>query len=1373
MFIFQITKTKSSYELAFDTAITNAKSSKDLVQLALDYATQKTAVEKDASLTQNEKAIIQASLLSSYKQAVTDVRNLVAAASGSNQQAATTSYSSVTSSYTACAIQTITADKMADLDYQTTVVKTFSNWKNPDLLKTAGQKIKDDLLELSRQTLTKDQKAWVDATILDLQTMLKGITAPASGSMADWGTAIDAYINNVSLTLVTIGDAEKGLAAAYATFKPWLAADLKTKVISPLSTSSSNAEIEFAISMIYGSDFSKYETFVPGFTYDATATLKTNYIALLNAMNKQAAVDNFQTLHDQAKAKNPGLFLTTPSTIQSLLSSHQISVLAAFNALDMVANDNIGEKWMASQTLSSAQWTPVLTFFTHWDAFQTALATEMKSATPNYTTLKATLQGLITEVNNFQTMFTGSGATDPKNDLLNALLSLQTTLNSPSSATFASDAVSNVAKVNLQIQAYKNGVSGFNPSSTILTYASTADLTVSGQFGLFGADPRKTYGQIYPDISPAFASERETVLTNYLSYYSQVSSASSFADRDANLAIYTSELAKDGLMQTNAVSRFTDQTFTVNEGNISINPYGVTGVTPIGAVQNNPLADFARNILDPQFRTFDYITVPTIAFQKYRSSTPSVLTSASTLVHTKSKVNSIWASKIIVASVGDEYHIDPTLTLQKLSGAYKKATANIPKSKLRAGEFSLDAGEVKPQLDEFGVTAGTKMTGGNKYVDNELVYGKQKGDDLTASQFTMLSDVKNAGAIKTEVTKAILTSVATSNYKQVSQDIASDLNAMYGDSDIVFHYDRRRDAATSGSDFLDIYKDYAHAYWRISGTTWVEVYLNDDVQKQLTTLVDNDNALNNVFLGGGSYDWKVASKGGFQNLDINLQDNIMGTQQKASLQGFFLGIGSSELSNALKLAAVGGKTVTDDIAAGIMWDKGKVNYSLRYYSIDADKLFSYLTGANVGGTVTGRPTLAAVDQYLTATASDNINFAQVAATGSLSSSTVFKAVSLFSWGADRGIYGLNLAKDTENKALLRGYGFFAWEDVMGSSKVTAGLYGFEGDIRPIDMQYITQYNENPDMKMFNLQLSKKMGSYTMQVYATVTDPTIFKTWWAQFEDPTAYSQGLNDAISQYNTAITGTSKEAINSAIEGINAQLNTIFTASDSYNAFLQSGLVDISIKMVSDDKDKPAFHIGGASIVDESGTQKFRTSAYITTGKHLGIALFADQPKLSEGVGGGITWVEPKWSVAGIVESTTKSGVQTTIAQTSIAYTPSETRGYMASFAAGKHFWKAKFFAEGPSISTMISGSKTDDVYSVGMKSLLLVNKAKDLYVFGGVGRDFKSTTPTIPRMNYELGIEQYPLSSSYNWAVGVRMDNLLKRNQFMLFLNLTKTF
>ena len=442
----------------------------------------------------------------------------------------------------------------------------------------------------------------------------------------------------------------------------------------------------------------------------------------------------------------------------------------------------------------------------------------------------------------------------------------------------------------------------------------------------------------------------------------------------------------------------------------------------------------------------------------------------------------------------------------------------------------------------------------------------------------------------------------------------------------------------------------------------------------------------------------------------------------------------------------------------------------------------------MGGATGGRPTLAQASEFLAPT-SQNMQFGQVTSQGQLSSNTVFKAVALASWAADRGIYGLNLAKDTKAGSLLRGYGFFAWNNqadpITGvNTEMTAGLYGFEGDIRPIGMQYITQYNENPEVKTFNLQLSKETKKHIFQAFATVTDPQMFKNWWLHFEDPTSTAPALHSAINNYASVINNPANigknQPKNAATEAISNAFDNVLNAADTYNAWLNSGVMDLSLKMVPKDKAKPAFHIGGTSIVDENGNPAFRSSAYITTGPHLGIALVSDQKLVApmsssklKGLGGGLTLVYPKWTVAGLVESTNKNNLTYAQAQTSILYTPSDEKGYMATFAAASHFWKAKFFTEGRTISTFISASKTEDVYNVGMKTLLAVNKANELYLFGGIGRDLRKNQGQLTRTNIELGLEQYPLMNSYNWAIGTRYDNLLGRNQWMFFFNLTKTF
>jgi hypothetical protein len=155
-----------------------------------------------------------------------------------------------------------------------------------------------------------------------------------------------------------------------------------------------------------------------------------------------------------------------------------------------------------------------------------------------------------------------------------------------------------------------------------------------------------------------------------------------------------------------------------------------------------------------------------------------------------------------------------------------EATKDLDKPKIKAFEAVSNAAKISPSYDEYGIGVGFRATGPSLNTNTDANYDVRVDPSEKNEQLNVLSSTKIGKTLDT-ITRAVLTGITGNDYKQTSQDIQEQLNAHYGDQDLVFWYDRQRDTSSTSTDFTDNFTDYAHAYVRLTGTTWVEVKFND------------------------------------------------------------------------------------------------------------------------------------------------------------------------------------------------------------------------------------------------------------------------------------------------------------------------------------------------------------------------------------------------------------------------------------------------------------------------------------------------------------------------------------------------------------------
>ncbi|MFA6214489.1 MAG: hypothetical protein WC717_04400 [Candidatus Micrarchaeia archaeon] len=1272
------------------------------------------------------------------------------------------------------------------LDADMSYLEVYSSWRTPGAIKAIGNDMQIALTELSNRKgqMTEAEVKRVDALTSKLNGMLFGTEEP----VADWsafGGKVNTFLVNVSSNLGYINAAEAGLSSAYATFSRWNDSDFNNVKSSLTKAGKTDmGAVDFAINLVYGKNLANYANMVPGFQNNK-GTLLDNYLSLLDALNSQASVDEFRSLYNSANDANLGIFISSQGNpFLSSLGSGTMGVLMAFAALDMVANDRFGSIWSISLYSTPDSIKNITSLKENWEALSTKIADYVKNPTSGLMeTIEADMIELQNQASDLQIL---SQNDQSRSRLLSYLNKLSNTLMDPSSSTFQSDLLIATVNVNQAITDYGTGISGFNPAKDIIAFATGANLTVAGAWGVFGADSRKVYNRIYPDVSPTFGSQRATVLSSYLQYYSQVSLQSDLATRDRRMEAYASAVAKnEGLMQGNIVARFTDQMFTVNEGNISINLTGMTGVSSVfGYGQEDPVSQFLGMVREPMFQIFDPIYVPRGAFQKYYSSTPSVLLNAKYLLQGKlhEKLRKTQISDFIISQVGEEYYIDLTIASRVLNQAFRKATEGLQDQRIRSWELLGGAGKINPSFTEAGGNIGLNASGGATSTSNAGTYYIREDAGTTTQQWELLSQASNLGPVANELTNATLNEIRSNNYRSLSQDIQHDLNLIAGDKNMLVHFDRQSNASETETDVQENHSDFLHVYARASGTTWVEVFFNDEERKTITDAVNNNESLRNMFFGGGSYDLPVGAKFGVQDLraDINNYDKAsqVRDEQGASAQGFFLGIGSSELGSRVNMAFAGGKDINDNYAVGAIWKPDKMTYSLRYYELDSRLISNYLGGSigmGGGGTNMGRPNLGSqqVQDLLGEEKGPKTQFGIFEARGELESGTLLHAMALSSWSADRGFHGVNVAKDTPGGSLLRGYGFLSWEEEnpgtdQAKRTVTGALFGLEGDIRPIGLEYIMQYNQNPSQKLFTMQATQDFENYTAQLTGSVTDPWTFRNWQNRWTNPQTMLPALQSAVEDYEKVMSdpNSTKEQKNAAQAEISREMNAIFQAADMYQPFMQGGVADISLKIVGKDGGM-TLNLGAASIIDENGETGVRASAFVTFGDHVGALLISDpveiQPLKNAGAGAVLSF--DTWKVAAIATRTDDGGIQ---AQASAVFT-TEVADVLVGGVVADNFYKVKVFVEGKTVSAFVIATKEDDMFSVGIKGLVEVKDG--LYLLGGAGFDeFKYNGKAYDRFNVEAGVMKFSKLGKLGYGFSVRHES--PTNEWMFFFDLRKT-
>jgi hypothetical protein len=241
-----------------------------------------------------------------------------------------------------------------------------------------------------------------------------------------------------------------------------------------------------------------------------------------------------------------------------------------------------------------------------------------------------------------------------------------------------------------------------------------------------------------------------------------------------------------------------------------------------------------------------------------------------------------------------------------------------------------------------------------------------------------------------------------------------------------------------------------------------------------------------------------------------------------------------------------------------------------------------------------------------------------------------------------------------------------------------------------------------------------------------------------------------------------------------------------------MTGGFSDVTIKLVSKDKDGISINLGGSSVYDVNGNPAFRTSAFATLGEHFGVVVTTDAIRfpvkksgLNRGGGVGAAVIYPEWKAAGILIRTNRREVKDAEgkvigtergdiqAQGTIAHAPDSESGWMISGTTASNFWKLKLFTEGEYVSTFMAAEKTDNLLSVGIKGM--VQLAKNKYIFGGIGEDFyKQNGERYNRTNLEIGIIKYPNGiNKFGGGASIRLDDIKGRKQFMVFLDLTYGF
>ena len=543
------------------------------------------------------------------------------------------------------------------------------------------------------------------------------------------------------------------------------------------------------------------------------------------------------------------------------------------------------------------------------------------------------------------------------------------------------------------------------------------------------------------------------------------------------------------------------------------------------------------------------------------------------------------------------------------------------------------------------------------------------------------------------------------------------------------------------------YQDDLHAYYRIAGTSWVEMNFSDDVRNQLTEDMSRQlgdvslgNYVKNYFVGGGSYDKNaVQVVGGTQVRDWN----EVGVRQATDV-GVYLGLGSNKLlGKESDKMIIGGKTVDDDIAAAVARRGKNHMFSFSYYEIDGQALQGFTGQGAYGQNMGSYNTIPRLGQV----APDRKNKQKIAMweqrigrmAGTAPKGEPIEGTSIVKYSlavADQGFAGgrfgyqsKNYTNDVKGKgSLLKAYGYFTWteKDEAGQKtepKINSMLVGTEGEFRNVNLTYSAQYVKYPNSsqevargvvtKKFK---GKKEGKgVDAQLSVNYYNPKSQQTEMLRMLEIEKMS--LASAYSNYiNIANTpGSSSYDKQGAMRSLSDKMNAIRNNADYQQYIYPQGntMADITMALRTEDgKFSGQLTLSRGTIAGREGTL---LAAFVDFNQKTAILLATDVEAPGKAQAVGVAIKAPEFKLMLMATRFTKDEAQKEIeklgVRAGVAY-----KDMMLDMEAspGNDFYRVQFTHAGKDFTYMLNYTKQDKYFFAGAKGILYANDWR--YAIGG---------------------------------------------------------
>ncbi len=773
-------------------------------------------------------------------------------------------------------------------------------------------------------------------------------------------------------------------------------------------------------------------------------------------------------------------------------------------------------------------------------------------------------------------------------------------LQNPEQNATGSVSMANAAfSIDTGINEISNSIYGANPLRDLFSANKGKSNAVMHE--LMGQE--KLLKKIFPDISVVDYSTRLQILNSTAEYAMTVYGyPGTQEEKKAKLGAFFSSMAQYDLNTDNFVANFTNEQIGVSDkGIIYIKPSAITGIneyliSPYDNVFGFLRDQFGRHLFGPFDEPYPITTIG----QTFQSSMPYQLEESRRELY--SFKNRQWTrdgfARLFLRGLEREYYTDITFAQRALDESLEGAL-----------------GRGFPRMGGVGSLDGT-LAGGNTFdnAQHKGITGEGVWNSINplsnASGGVISTTSENAGTDSTnqqayaEIQNSKLpliggalirnlqynlqaTQQESQSYKAVNENVVAQLNSSpYAQSSLLMHYDWHSTGSQAQTSETSNYMDDLHVYWRMAGTTWVELILTDDVRKALyTTSQDSIEKVGNIFSRIGSYD-----EGAFQGsvgiqqriYDVPLgQENVAGTHT-----GFYAALGSDALGKSIKFAGINAQTVQRERAEAVQASGEKYEVKIGWYTLNENKL-SNLTGTGTGNIFQQNygdmETISKVEGELAQGAQNQIGIASTSARKEFENERILAAtIALSDHNGNSHFGGANIGYQSgeytrqkgETGLLARGYGFGSWrvdETQTGEGqKLDSFVGGFEGKYLATTMrsQY-RKYEEGYNRYTTNLQT--KLGTADMEVMANWSDPSqnsAYSLFVPQNLDLTALKSAYGAYQEVLNTpASTEVEKKA---ALYTVSEAMKSSFMGADNYSLLNQlagGSIRDFTMKIRSED--------------------------------------------------------------------------------------------------------------------------------------------------------------------------------------------------------------